>query len=105
MTLLRFCRLRFAQRLLFMDEDLLRTFTEQALPVHSAGYCDWLDDDCAAHVSVGWAWFTPAPDALRRLAPGGISCNVMLTSWQGHDLGPRKTTRLLARWLALQDWR
>ena len=104
MTYGRFCRLCFARRQIYEDAALQGEFADQALATQSAGYCDWLDDSGDAQVSIGWAWFAAPGATLRRLAPGGISCNVMFTSPGGRDLGPQKTERLIRHWLLSQEW-
>ncbi|MEO8802436.1 MAG: DUF4902 domain-containing protein [Rudaea sp.] len=105
LTYQHFCSLRFSKRITFNDDDLRQELLAMDLPATEAGYCEWLDADHQAQISIGWAWFTSASDAVQRLAPGGISCNVMLTSADGNDLGSIRTGELLNRWLSNCAWR
>lgn len=104
LTYQHFCLLPFRRRMIFNDDELREELLAINLPVSEAGYCEWLDDNARVQVSVGWAWFVSACDRRQRLAPGGISCNVMIMSADGHDLGAIRTHQLLTDWLSIRVW-
>jgi len=105
LTFLQFCELQFSKRQAITDDDLREELLAQDVPAFSAGYCDWLDDSTPVQVSISWAWFLTAYDTSTFLAPGGLSCNVMLTSADGRDLGQARTDELLRSWLSTRQWR
>lgn len=104
LTFQRFCSLQFLRRRTFVDEMLRDELLAMEIPAASAGYCEWFDNETPVQISIGWAWFVYASDTLLRLAPGGISCNVMMVSADGADLGPARTNELLMRWLSTCSW-
>ena len=104
LTYQHFCLLPFPRRMIFNDDELREELLAMQLPVAEAGYCEWSDSDALVQVSVGWAWFVTPSDKRQQLAPGGISCNVMITSPDGEDLGARRTHELLSDWLAVRTW-
>lgn len=105
LTYQHFCSLRFSKRITFNDDDLRQELLAMDLPVAEAGYCEWVDADYRAPVSIGWAWFVTDSDHAQHIAPGGVSCNIMFTAADGSDLGPIRTGELLNRWLSNCAWR
>lgn len=103
-TFAAFSRLDFHQRRTWEDSELCRELVQGDLPAFHAGYCEWATERLREQVIIGWAWFRTA-DGQIRLAPGGVSSNVMFVAGSFHDLGSRKTDELRQSWLTGESWR
>lgn len=100
-----FCALPMRSHLAWQDGALLNELREQGVPAETAGYCEWVSRLPNVPVSIGWAWFISESGADMGLAPGGLSCNLMLCNEHGSDLGAHATEELLTRWLASTPWK
>lgn len=98
-----FSRLDFRQRRAWEDSQLCHELLQEDVPAFHAGYCEWATETLPDQVSIGWAWFRSA-DGRTRLAPGGVSGNVMFVAGGRHDLGADKTHQLLQSWLTGEAW-
>ncbi len=104
LTFSELCALSMQQHMVWQDSDLRKELCEQGVQASVAGYCEWVSSHFSPQVSIGWAWFRTASCAAIMLAPGGISCNIMLCSKAGVDLGARQTADILIGWLSSQSW-
>lgn len=104
MTFADFCTLPMQRHLIWQDSQLVEELREQGVDALAAGYCEWVSAIGEPKVSLGWAWFLASTASAVMLAPGGISCNVMLCAESGHALGVQQTSALLLDWLSSQRW-
>jgi len=100
-----FCALPMRSHLAWQDSELLNELRQQGVPAGVAGYCEWVSRLPDFPVSIGWAWFISESGEDFGLAPGGLSCNIMLCTEHGSDLGAHATEELLTRWLASTPWK
>ncbi len=105
LTYAAFCALPMRSHLAWQDGELLNELREQGVQAKVAGYCEWVSRVPNIPVSIGWAWFISESGADVGLAPGGVSCNLMLCTEHGCDLGANTTAELLTRWLASMPWK
>ncbi|WP_397458441.1 DUF4902 domain-containing protein [Pseudomonas asplenii] len=94
--------LSFQPYLAWIDTSLTAELKEFGLPVAYAGYSEWECQDSAPKLSISWNWFKEAFSGKVLIAPGGISCNIMLRTPRGYDLGPDMTQQLLLVWISRQ---
>ncbi len=94
--------LSFQPCLAWIDTSLTAELKEFGLPVAYAGYSEWECQDSAPKLSISWNWFKEAFSGKVLIAPGGISCNMMLRSPRGYDLGSDMTQQLLFIWISRQ---
>ncbi|WP_236181709.1 MULTISPECIES: DUF4902 domain-containing protein [Pseudomonas] len=92
----------FQPSLAWVDTCLTAELKEIGLPVACAGYSEWESHDFAPKLSIGWAWFKASFSGKVFIAPGGISCNIMLRSTRGYDLGAHTTQEMILLWLSGQ---
>lgn len=93
----------FQPSLAWVDTCLTAELKEIGLPVAYAGYSEWESHGFAPKLSIGWAWFKASFSGKVLIAPGGISCNIMLRSSRGYDLGAHTTQELILLWLSGQS--
>lgn len=94
--------LSFRPSLAWVDTSLTVELKELGLLVAYAGYSEWECQGIAPKLSIGWSWFKETFSGKAFIAPGGISCNIMLRSPRGYDLGAEITQQLLLVWLSRQ---
>ncbi|MNG03718.1 hypothetical protein D3C84_868090 [compost metagenome] len=94
--------LSFQPSLAWVDTSLTVELKELGLPVAYAGYSEWECQGFVPKLSIGWSWFKETFSGKALIAPGGISCNIMLRSPRGYDLGADITQQLLLTWLSRQ---
>ncbi len=89
-----------------LDDGLLEELRAEGIDASSAGYTEWqrMRGPGAAHVTLGWDWYTDRTSGALVVAWGDIRSNVMCVDPRGLDLGMARTTQALLRRVAGLNW-